>query len=88
MVIKIVKQNQISFLLSETEISTISDCADLIDRIANFIEDNSDGNGTLEELISIDYNGCFCDFLYCLTEDTSTVEKSINQYINDSLEEE
>ena len=86
MIIKTVKQNQISLCLSNIEISTISDCAHLINMIANFIEDNSDGNGTLEELISIDYNGYFYDFLYCLGEDTSAVEKSINQYINDCLE--
>lgn len=87
MTVETVKQNQISFSFSETELSTISDCAHLIDMIANFIDDNSEGNGTLEELISIDYNGYFYDFLYCLGEDTSAVEKSINQYIKDCLEE-
>ena len=82
-----VKQNQISFSLSESELSTISDCALLIDRIVNFIDDKTENNGNLEEFISIDYNGYFDDFLYCLARDTSTVEKSINQYINDCLEE-
>ena len=87
MVIETVKQNQVLLVLSKTEISTISNCAHLIDMIADFINNKSEDNGTLEELISIDYNGRFYDFLYCLGEDTSAVEKSINQYIKDCLEE-
>ena len=87
MVKETVKQNQISFSLSETELSTISDCALLIDKIANFIEDKTEGNGSLEEFISINYNGYFDDFLYCLARDTSTVEESVSQYIDDCFEE-